>query len=134
MATKFFYCKHCGNVVVKIVDSGVTPVCCGEEMVELVANTFEGLGEKHLPAVKRTGKGTYEVQVGSILHPMLKEHSICFIFLETEKGFHVRKLEPGDRPIAFFNVCEDKPVAVYEYCNVHGLWKTEFECDKKEKC
>jgi superoxide reductase len=36
-------------------------------------------------------------------------------------------LHPGDAPHAKFALTEDeKPTVVYEYCNLHGLWKAEF--------
>ena len=51
MATKFYKCNHCGNVVVKVVDSKVPVVCCGEKMQELVPNTIDASNEKHVPVV-----------------------------------------------------------------------------------
>ena len=45
MATKFYKCAHCGNVIVKMVDSGVPVVCCGEKMMELEANTVDASAE-----------------------------------------------------------------------------------------
>ena len=38
---KFYICKHCGNIIGMIHDSGVPVVCCGENMTELKANTTE---------------------------------------------------------------------------------------------
>lgn len=114
----------CGNVVVKTVDSGVPLVCCGETMEELAPNTVDGLGEKHLPVVTRPDECTVEVRVGSIPHPMLPEHSIRFIYLETENGGQIRFLQTPFPAIATFCGCKDRVVAVYEYCNLHGLWKT----------
>ena len=52
MTTRFFLCKRCGNVIIKIVDSGVVPVCCGEEMVELRPNRTDVGMEKHVPVVE----------------------------------------------------------------------------------
>ena len=86
MATKFFKCRHCGNVIEKIVDSNVPVVCCGEKMEELVANTVEASVEKHLPVVTRIDDCTIKVEVGSVAHPMLPEHHIAFIYVETENG------------------------------------------------
>ena len=43
MATKFYKCAHCGNVIVKVVDSGVPVVCCGKKMEELVPN-YKAMG------------------------------------------------------------------------------------------
>lgn len=126
MATKFFLCTACGNVVVKFVDSGVTPFCCGKAMVELVSGTSDGAVEKHLPVVEKMGDHTIKVKVGSKPHPMMDEHHIAFIYLETPAGGQIKYLKPGEPAEAVFcNICE-KPVAVYAYCNIHGLWKADL--------
>ncbi len=125
MKTAFFRCKHCGNVIVKTVDSGVPVVCCGEPMEELVPQTTDAGVEKHLPVVTRLDDGAIKVDVGSVAHPMLPAHYIQFIYLETENGGQFVRLAPDQAPTATFR-CYDKPVAVYEFCNLHGLWKTEL--------
>ena len=122
MKVKFFKCNHCGNVIIKVVDSKVPVVCCGEKMVELVANTEEASVEKHLPVVTRIDDCNLKVEVGSVAHPMLPEHHIAFIYLETENGG--MRIDLKDKPEAIFCTCSDKPIVVYEYCNLHGLWKT----------
>jgi superoxide reductase len=124
MATKFFKCRHCGNVVEKVVDSGVPVVCCGEKMEELIPNTVDASGEKHIPVVTHIGENTIKVEVGSVPHPMLPEHHISFIYVETEDGGIRVNLK--DKPEAIICTCTSKPIAVYEYCNLHGLWKTEL--------
>lgn len=124
MATKFFKCRHCGNVVIKVVDSKVPIVCCGEKMEELIPNTVDASGEKHLPVVTRIDDCHIKVEVGSVHHPMLPEHHIAFIYVETESG--VIRVDLKDKPEAVIAVGNDKPVAVYEYCNLHGLWMTKL--------
>ena len=124
MATKFYRCRHCGNVIMKVVDSKVPVVCCGEQMQELIPNTVDASGEKHVPVVTRPDDCTIEVRVGSLAHPMVPEHHIAFIYVETENGGI--RVDLTDEPNARICVCKDKPVAVYEYCNLHGLWKTEL--------
>lgn len=124
MAVKFYRCRHCGNVIVKFVDSSVPVVCCGEKMQELVAGTVEASLEKHLPVVTKIDDCKIRVDVGSVPHPMTPEHHIAFIYVETENGGI--RIDLKDKPEAVFCVCADKPVAVYEYCNLHGLWKTEL--------
>ena len=124
MATKFFKCRHCGNVIEKVVDSGVAVVCCGEKMEELVPNTVEASGEKHIPVVTRIDECSIKVEVGSVPHPMLPEHHIAFIYVETEDGGI--RINLKDKPEAVVCTCSSKPVAVYEYCNLHGLWKVEL--------
>lgn len=124
MATKFYKCRHCGNVIEKVVDSGVAVVCCGEKMEELIPNTVDASGEKHVPVVTRLDDCKIKVEVGSVPHPMLPEHHIAFIYVETLSGGIRVNLK--DKPEAVICTCTDKPVAVYEYCNLHGLWKTEL--------
>ena len=80
MAVKFFKCSHCGNVIVKVVDAGVPVVCCGEKMQELVPNTVDASGEKHVPVVTRLADDKIKVEVGSVAHPMLEEHHIAFVY------------------------------------------------------
>ena len=92
---------------------------------ELSANSTDGAHEKHVPVVNIDGE-TVTVKVGSVEHPGLPAHYIEFIVLETTTGIHTKWLKPGDKPIAVFNLVEnEKPVAEYEYCNLHGLWKAE---------
>ncbi len=132
MATKFYKCRHCGNVIHKVVDSKVPVVCCGEQMQELIPNTVDASNEKHVPFVTKViecdGSGTCEcmlkIQIGSEPHPMTPEHHIVFIYIETENGGILIDLK--DKPETVICVCSFKPVAVYEYCYLHGLWKTEL--------
>ncbi len=125
--TKFFRCKLCGKIVTEIEATAAKPVCCGEEMEELTANTVDAAKEKHVPVVIRDGDKV-TVKVGSVLHPMEKEHYIAFIALETNSGLQIKKLTAGMEPVADFRVCgKEKVLAVYEYCNKHGLWKSTHQ-------
>ena len=122
----FYVCEHCGNFAIFLKKTACTPVCCGEPMKELKAGTTDAAVEKHVPAVTVEGNKVHAV-VGSVEHPMLDNHYIQFIALETEKGFQVKNLAPGQKPEADFLVADgDKAVAVYEYCNLHGLWKADI--------
>ena len=124
MAVKFYVCPHCGNVIQKVVDSKVPVVCCGVPMQELVPNTVDASNEKHVPVVTREN-GKLIVNVGSVDHPMLDAHYIQWVALVTDNSFRVVNLEPGQKP--HVEVAEDEKVnEVYEYCNLHGLWKTEL--------
>ena len=122
---KFFICKHCGNLIGLIDNMGVPLVCCGEKMAELVPNTEEASTEKHLPAVTVSGD-VITVEVGSVPHPMEDAHYIEFVYVETERGGQRKCLKTGEAPKLTFCFTEDKPFAVFAYCNLHGLWKTEI--------
>lgn len=121
---KFFKCNKCGNFVDKLMDSGVPMICCGEPMTEVTANTEEAAYEKHIPEVSVDGD-RIDAVVGSVLHPMEEAHYIQWVYLETEKGAQRKMLKPGGEPKASFKIVDDKAVAVYEYCNLHGLWKKD---------
>ena len=123
---KFFICKHCGNMVGMIDDKGVPLVCCGESMVELVSNTVEASMEKHLPVVTFSGS-RLEVRIGSTPHPMEQAHHIAFVYVETERGGQRKCLKVGEEPTLTFCLVDDRPIAVYAYCNLHGMWKTEIQ-------
>jgi len=120
---KLYICKHCGNIITKLVDSGVPVVCCGEKMQELVPNTVDAAVEKHVPVVTRKGNEV-TVKVGAVAHPMIEKHYIEWIVLETKGGTQRKNLKPEDKPEAVFYVSEnDEVVEAYAYCNLHGLWK-----------
>jgi len=109
-------------------------MCCGEKMTELVPNTVEASVEKHMPVVSGNLAAcncgceckNLSVQVGSAPHPMEDGHHIAFVFVETERGGQRKCLKAGEEPKLKFCVSNDKPIAVYAYCNLHGLWKTEL--------
>lgn len=120
---KFKICKHCGNIITMIKDSRVPVMCCGEKMVELEAGTTDASLEKHVPVYNKEDNKVY-VSVGSVDHPMVEEHYIEWIVLETNKGIQKKDLKPNEKPQAVFMVLDDEEVLnVYEYCNLHGLWK-----------
>ena len=123
--TKFYVCAHCGNIVEMVHDVGVKPFCCGQKMDELIPGSVDASAEKHVPAVK-VGEGQVEVNVGSVNHPMEAAHWIEWIQLESNKGSYRKRLNPGEDPNVLFLLNEEDPLAVYAYCNLHGLWKQEL--------
>ena len=122
---KFYICKKCGNIVELVHSGGGSLVCCGEKMTPLCAGEVEASHEKHIPVVNVNGD-TVHAFVGSVEHPMTEEHSIDWIYLQTDKGGYRKNVRPGEKPEAYFTLNGEKPIAVYAYCNLHGLWKTEI--------
>jgi superoxide reductase len=110
-------------MVVQIKNGGGTLTCCGQAMTKLEANSTDAAQEKHVPVVTKEN-GKIKVAVGSVLHPMLAEHYIEWIALVSGKNVEITYLEPGMEPKAEFN--ETQSGTVYEYCNLHGLWKVDF--------
>ena len=117
-----YRCNICGNLLAVVEGSGVVPVCCGQPMEEVEANTTDATKEKHVPVIKRKRCSVY-VKVGEDPHPMKDEHYIQWILLVTDKGRYRKKLEPGDDPCVEFCLVPDEQVdCAYAYCNIHGLW------------
>lgn len=96
--------------------------CLDNTMKALTANTQDAAQEKHVPALEYKGDMLH-VQVGSVEHPMQPEHFIEWIIVQTKDGLMMKNLKPGDAPRAEFAVSKEDVVAVYELCNIHGLWK-----------
>ena len=93
------------------------------ELKELKAFEIDGAKEKHVPVVKCAGN-LVEVTVGEVAHPMQDVHFIEWISIETDKGYQVKSLNPGEEPKVKFLLLEgEKLLNVYAYCNLHGLWK-----------
>lgn len=124
MEERFYFCESCGNFFIAAIASGVIPYCCGDEMKLLKANTTDGNKEKHVPVVQYTSQHSIKVCIGSEPHPMTAQHNIRFVCLETSVGGIIRYLKEDEKP----EVCirfNGKPIAVYAYCNIHGLWKAD---------
>ena len=122
---KFYKCAHCGQIILKVKETAVPVVCCGEAMKQLVPNTTDAANEKHVPVVNVNGN-VVKVVVGEVEHPMLDVHYIEWIVLETNLGYHQAKLNPGQKPEATFVLVEgEQVVKAYEYCNLHSLWATK---------
>lgn len=125
MTVKFYRCAICGKIVAIVKETAVPTICCGQEMAQLILGTTDGAAEKHVPVVTRNGN-IVEVKVGSVEHPMTNEHYIQWICLQTKQGNQRKMLNPTDKPEAKFMIFEDDEIeAVYEYCNLHSLWKNE---------
>lgn len=123
MEQKYYVCQHCGNIVAMVKESGVPLMCCGQKMTELVPGTTDAAVEKHVPTFEIAGN-LVNVTVGEAEHPMMPEHYIEWISIQTKQGSQRKELKPGEPPKASFALCEgDEVVAVYAYCNLHGLWK-----------
>ncbi|MBR3751461.1 MAG: (2Fe-2S)-binding protein [Clostridia bacterium] len=132
--TKFYVCSHCGNIVGMIHDAGVPLMCCGQKMQRLEAGTSDASKEKHVPIVELK-ENEVRVSVGSIAHPMTSEHHIAWVYLQTDRGGQRKCLNPDSEPTVSFALKDETPVAVYAYCNLHGLWAADAApkpvCDLK---
>ena len=119
--SQFFKCDDCNSVFLKTFCGGASS---GESKLrELIPGTTDAAVEKHVP-VWTVENGVVHVKVGSVEHPMLPEHYIEWVSLQTKQGNQRKELHPGEKPEVCFALCEgDEVEAVYAYCNLHSLWK-----------
>lgn len=120
---KFYRSEDRGNILLNLITLDGEKNNVGLD--ELQPNTSDGATEKHVPVISIDGSRV-EVTIGSVAHPMLEEHYITGIYIETKSGGQFASLKPGDEPKAVFLLKEgDEFIAAYEYCNLHGLWKAK---------
>jgi len=119
---KIYKCDGCGLVVDSVVAGMGDLSCCGTQMVEMSPKNADASTEKHVPVAEKIDGGTL-VKVGSTLHPMDKEHYICWIEIINGEYVNRKFLKPGDAPEAAFFVELKKGMVVREFCNKHGLWE-----------
>ncbi len=122
---RFYICEHCGNIIGLIRNAGVPMMCCGQKMTLLEPGTVEASHEKHIPVATVEGN-TVRVEIGSVAHPMTEEHKIEWVYLQTDRGGQRKCLCVEGAPSVTFALEDEKPVAVYAYCNLHGLWKADI--------
>ena len=127
MEQKFFICEHCGNIVAMVKPSGVPIVCCGKIMKELIPGTTDASVEKHVPVYK-VDNGRVEVVVGDVIHPMVEEHFIEWIYVKCGTRTQGITLTYKDKPYAEFYGDWKGKVEVQASCNLHGLWLSTIIC------
>lgn len=113
---KIYQCEKCKKTILSKEELQL------DGWVELVAGSTDAAQEKHVPVVTKKCKQVH-VDVGSVAHPMTDAHWIEWVAIETENGYQVRYLQPDSEPVCNFSLGDEKLVAVYAYCNLHGLWK-----------
>lgn len=114
------------SIIMLIGGNGADISAGGKPMNFLKANTTDAAHEKHVPQVTVDGN-KISVKVGSVAHPMTEPHLIQWIYLQTKRGGQYVHLTASDKPEAEFILADgDEPIAAYEYCNLHGLWKADI--------
>ncbi|MBQ9941074.1 MAG: desulfoferrodoxin [Clostridia bacterium] len=121
---RFFICRKCGNVVGFVEDKGGKLFCCGKSMEQLTDNNSEK-AENHKPIIEMTDN-LLRVRIGKKTHIMKDDHSITWIYLQTDRGGHRKCLDKNSQPVVDFVLTDEEPLAVYAYCNLDGMWITEI--------
>ena len=87
-------------------------------------NSVDAALEKHVPMYFVNGE-KINVQVGEVLHPMMKEHYIMWICIVKGEDYKFCYLKPGDEPKCSFDYIPGSKI--YAYCNLHSLWVSEIK-------
>ena len=116
-----YRCPECG-LIVEVLNAGADPVCCALPMLLMNENTSDGAKEKHVP-VAENFNGKLKVKVGSIAHPMTREHHIMWIEVRAGSMLFRKELFPGDMPEVVFDIPYSDSLEIREFCNLHGLWR-----------
>lgn len=125
MEQKFYICERCGSIYAAIKEGAAPIMCCGQQMKRIQPGMVDASFEKHVPVYEIKGDKLF-VTVGSTEHPMIPEHYIEWISVQTSSGNQRKALKPGDPPKACFALLDgDEIEAVYAYCNLHSLWKSK---------
>ena len=119
---QIYKCNICGNII-EVLHKGIGElVCCDKPMKLITENTEDAAQEKHVPVIEKTETGV-KVIVGSVEHPMDSDHYIEWIEVIADGKVYRQDLNPGDTPLAEFNITADD-VTARAYCNLHGLWRS----------
>ena len=118
-----YKCNVCGNVV-EVIDAQKGDLfCCGEIMKLQKISIMDAAQEKHVPVVEKE-ENKVKVKVGSIEHPMDKDHYIELIeVLANDRVIASVHLKPEEKPEAEFCLSKTEGITVRAYCNLHGLWE-----------
>ena len=124
MEMLFYRCETCGQIVAIVKKTGVPVMCCGKPMKQIIPGTTDAAVEKHVPVFEVEGN-CVTVRVGSVAHPMLPEHYIEWVSLQTKFGNQRKALKPGDKPEVCFALCGETrsrrltPTATFTACGRH---------------
>ena len=152
----FYRCEKCGNIVALVKSAGGTLTCCGQKMTMLKANSTDAAREKHVPAlaigsgkIKVTvGSAIHPMTAEHFIEWIAHVTNNRIDIVRLKPGMEPKAefanysgedeiIFTGENDEMVLN-CEAKPcnfvysdktakkVAVYAYCNLHGLWKTEL--------
>ncbi len=121
--TQKFVCQKCGTAIELLYKGGCNPSCCGQPMAAAEAKTADPSAEKHVPYIIRDGSNVKVVVGKEAAHPMVEDHYIVYIEICADGVLMRKYLKPGDAPEACF-VTDAENIVAWEFCNKHGLWKS----------
>jgi len=120
-----YSCSTCGKMILVVQDGDGTLVCHDHPMTRLEEKSSDAGKEKHLPVIEKTPHGI-RVKVGSVPHPMEKDHYIKWIEVIGDTFLYTATLKPGDKPEKEFTIETGNPSGqvrkVRISCNIHGIW------------
>ncbi|MBR2526127.1 desulfoferrodoxin FeS4 iron-binding domain-containing protein [bacterium] len=127
---ELYKCNICGNLVEVIQNGQGELICCGKPMEQIKTNNsdMEELNDKHVPVIEKVVDG-YTIRIGSTKHPMTEEHHINFIqaISKDNKYIKTKFLSVEEEPELSIKCKCEASLWARALCNIHGLFKKEFE-------
>ena len=122
---KLFQCQTCGTILYLFDEKKSHITCCGEDVKEIHPDQLGSI-EHHVPVVVKD-ENQVDIVISAAKHPMDKSHYVRWIILETTQGMYLKYLDKNKEPeTRFFLDNGEEIVCVYEYCNLHNLWKSHM--------
>ncbi len=121
---RFYHCPICNTTFGLINGDTEHMTCCGNKVEELKVNSVDASVEKHTPVYEKV-EDEIVVKVGSVEHPMEKEHYIMWVAQVTDNTTTRVRLYPEQSTETRFPYIPGS--FLYAYCNKHGLWETIVE-------
>ncbi len=122
---RLYSCDSCKKMILVVQDGNGELVCHGKPMTALAEKATDAGKEKHLPVVESI-PGGIRVRIGSVPHPMEKEHYIRWVEVIGDDFLYTLTFKPGDKPEKEIAIAGKNPLSrvkkVRIFCNVHGIW------------
>ena len=127
---ELYRCSVCENLVEVLSCGNGELVCCGKpmELINTNESDLKELNDKHVPLIEKNIEG-FTIRVGSTVHPMTNEHHIDFIQAISKDFKYVKTKFLSVEEAPQLNIkckCENS-VWARALCNIHGLFKKEFD-------
>ena len=116
-------CVECSSLVevIQTCDASCQFTCCGQKMIDVVANSMDAAFEKHVPTYEKRDENI----VVRVNHVMEEEHYIEWIALVSENSKEIVYLNRNQEAVVtFYNKNNGM---LYAYCNKHGLWENKID-------
>ena len=122
---ELYKCKVCENVV-EVVRQGMGNLVCCDETMKLLEIKTPNSDDPHFAHIEKLDGITKKIYFN---HPMTLEHYIEFIEVISLDNKYIKRkyLKPNENAELIFECHCSEGFYVRNYCNIHGVNKTQSE-------